>query len=50
MTFLSTFVTYLIIAIGFLAIIVCGVFAGKKLRENKDAKASVDAASDKENN
>lgn len=48
MTFLSTFVTYLIIAIGFLAIIVCGVLAGKTLRENKDKKDAISDASDKE--
>lgn len=38
MAFLASFLQYIIIALILAAIAVAGVFAGKKLRMNKDAK------------
>lgn len=38
---LGSFLQYLIIMILLAAIGVCGVFAGKKLRDRKDAKAAL---------
>lgn len=37
-TFLNSFLSYLLVVIVFFAVIICGVLIGKKLRENKDAK------------
>lgn len=45
-TLFNSFLTYLVIAILFLAIIVCGVLTGKKLRENKNAKEAANTAAD----
>ncbi len=44
MAFLASFLQYFIIMIILMAIAVCGVFAGKKLRANKDAKDLAAAA------
>ena len=40
MTFLASFLQYFIIMIILAAVAAAGVFAGKKLRDNKDAKNS----------
>ncbi len=42
--FINMFLSYLLLCIIFIAIIVVAVMLGKKLRENKDAKAAVSAA------
>ncbi len=46
--FFNTFLSYLILVVISAAVIVAGVFCGKKLRDAKDAKeaASADAAAD----
>ena len=36
--FINTFLSYLLLCLIFMAIIVCAVMLGKKLRDNKDAK------------
>ncbi|MCR5107969.1 MAG: hypothetical protein K6B28_07365 [Lachnospiraceae bacterium] len=36
--FINTFLSYVIVVIVFMAIIVCAVMLGKKLRDMKDAK------------
>lgn len=46
-TLFNSFLTYLIIAIVFLAIITCGVLIGMKLRDNKNKKDAVEST-DKE--
>lgn len=38
--FVNTFLTYLILVVASAAIMVAGVFAGKKLRDIKDSKAA----------
>ncbi len=38
--FVNTFLSYLLLCLIFMAIIVCAVFLGKKLRDNKDAKTA----------
>lgn len=38
MAFISSFIGYLVKFIAYAAIAVCGIFAGKKLRDRKDAK------------
>ena len=43
MAFLGSFLQYAIIMVILAAIALAGFFAGKKLRENKDAKAAVEA-------
>ena len=43
MAFLGSFLQYAIIMVILAAIAVAGFFAGKKLRENKDAKAAAEA-------
>lgn len=45
--FFNSFISYLIVVIVFFAVIVCGVLAGKKLRDNKDKKAE---SAEKDNN
>lgn len=45
---LGSFLQYLIIMILLAAIGVLGAFAGKKLRENKDAKTAAMAAEDEQ--
>ena len=49
MAFLGSFLQYLIIMIILGVVAVCGVFAGKKLRLNKDAKDAAAAALEAEN-
>ena len=44
MAFLGSFLQYAIIMVILAAIALAGFFAGKKLRENKDAKAAAEAA------
>ena len=46
--FLGSFLQYLIVMILLAAIGVAGVFAGKKLRERKDAKTAAMSAEDKQ--
>ena len=41
--FLSTLLTTLFKMVVLVAVCVAGIFAGKKLRDNKDAKAKKDA-------
>ena len=36
--FFSEFISYLLLVVIMAAVAVCGVFAGKKLRDNKNAK------------
>ena len=52
-TFVNTFLTYLILVIANAAVIVVAVLCGKKLREMKDAKAAAEegavSAGEKEN-
>ena len=36
-SFINMFLSYLLLCVIFIAIIVCAVLLGKKLRENKDA-------------
>ena len=43
MAFLGSFLQYAIIMVILAAIALAGFFAGKKLRENKDAKAATEA-------
>ena len=43
MAFLGSFLQYAIIMVILAAIALAGFFAGKKLRENKDAKAAAEA-------
>ena len=43
MAILGSFLQYAIIMVILAAIAVAGFFAGKKLRENKDAKAATEA-------
>ena len=43
MAFLGSFLNYEIIMVILAAIALAGFFAGKKLRENKDAKAAAEA-------
>ena len=43
MEFLGSFLQYAIIMVILAAIALAGFFAGKKLRENKDAKAAAEA-------
>ena len=43
MAFLGSFLQYAIIMVILAAIALAGFFAGKKLRENKDAKAASEA-------
>lgn len=43
MAFLGSFLQYAIIMVILVAIALAGFFAGKKLRENKDAKAAAEA-------
>ena len=38
--FFNEFISYLLLVIIMAAVAVCGVFTGKKLRDNKDAKAA----------
>ncbi len=38
MAFLQSFVMYLVKLVFYVILAVCGIFAGKKLRENKNAK------------
>ena len=45
MAFLGSFLQYFIIMVIFAAVAVAGVFVGKKLRDNKDAKKEKEAAS-----
>jgi NADH:ubiquinone oxidoreductase subunit 3 (subunit A) len=40
MAFISSFITTAVIAVVIFGVAVCGVFLGKKLRDNKDAKAA----------
>ncbi len=47
-TFINSFLSYLILVIISMAVIVLAVICGKKLREAKDAKEGIDAASDDE--
>ncbi|MCR5789795.1 MAG: hypothetical protein K6G83_07895 [Lachnospiraceae bacterium] len=41
--FFNMFLSYLLLCVIFMAIIVCAVFLGKKLREIKDAKKAAEA-------
>ena len=43
--FINTFLSYLLLCLIFMAIIVCAVLLGKKLRDNKDAKTQAEAGS-----
>lgn len=40
--FFNMFLSYLLLCVIFMAIIVCAVFLGKKLREIKDAKKAAE--------
>ncbi len=40
MAFLQSFIMYLVKLVFYVILAVCGVFAGKKLRENKNAKTA----------
>lgn len=44
MAFLSSFFVYLCKAVFYLILAVCGIFAGKKLRDRKDAKTALEQA------
>lgn len=46
--FVNTFLTYLLLVIISMCVIVAGVFCGKKLRENKDAKEAAASEDRKE--
>ena len=46
MAFLSSFLQYFIIMVILAAVAVVGVFTGKKLRDNKDAKKAAEASKD----
>ena len=45
-SFFNEFISYLLLVIIMAAVAVCGVFAGKKLRDNKDAKEALKAKSE----
>lgn len=38
--FINTFLSYLLVVIVFVAVIICAILLGKKLREMKDSKDS----------
>lgn len=44
MVFIASFIKYLIELIFLAAVAVCGIFAGKKLRDRKDAKLASEMA------
>lgn len=44
MAFLSSFLGYLAKVVFYLVLAVCGIFAGKKLRDRKDAKTALERA------
>ena len=46
MAFLASFLQYFIIMVILAAVAVAGVFTGKKLRDNKDAKKAAETAKD----
>ncbi len=48
-TFINTFLSYLLLMIIFFAIIVVAVILGKKLRDKKDAKDALKAENSVEN-
>ena len=48
-SFINTFLSYLLLCIIFMAIIVCAVMLGKKLREAKDRKTAALSAEVSEN-
>lgn len=47
MAFLSSFITTLVIALVLLALMICGVMIGRKLRANKDAKEAASKEGEK---
>lgn len=44
MAFLSSFLGYLAKAVFYVILAACGIFAGKKLRDRKDAKTALEQA------
>lgn len=48
MAFLASFLQYFIIMVILAAVAAAGVFVGKKLRDNKDAKKAAEVAKDAE--
>ena len=46
--FFNTFLSYLILVVISMAVIVAGVFCGKKLRDMKDAKEAAEGAKQEE--
>ena len=46
MAFLASFLQYFIIMVILAAVAAAGVFTGKKLRDNKDAKKAAEVAKD----
>lgn len=40
-SFINSFLSYLIVVIVFFAVIICAALTGKKLRENKDKKTAM---------
>ena len=49
MAFLTSFFGYLVKLVLYVALAVCGIFVGKKLRDRKDAKVALEESEAKAN-
>ena len=47
-SFVNTFISYLLLVVIMVAVAICGGFVGKKLRDNKNAREALKTDADKQ--